>query len=151
MLRIMQAVKAVVIILICLGLVVPSAHGLALCVGCDGSVALEIAIDGACAGARSAACCGRAPCGEDALQHRLVVEAHAVHDGCRDTLLGRDAAHPPNTLSAKRLVPRPGSDGEVAAESTTAPVVRQGTATRGTGPERGSSPPSFLGITVLIL
>jgi hypothetical protein len=151
MLRIMQAVRAVATLLICLGLVVPSAHRLALCVGCDGSVALEIAIDGACAGALPGACCSQAMCMEESASHRTGIAARPDHEGCHDVPLGRDAVSPSVALSAKRLVSRPGSDAVAMMQSPTTPVVRHVATAGGVRPERGSPPPPFLTTVVLLI
>lgn len=81
----MRSAKIITTVLLCLGFVVPSAHGVVLCVDDDGDLALEVAVNGACAGAR--------PQGEsarplDAARAGLRAGAGSSCGGCRDVALG---------------------------------------------------------------
>ncbi len=49
----MKVLRTAALIAVCLGLMLPSAHALALCIDSDGSLALEVAVDGACGGAKT--------------------------------------------------------------------------------------------------
>ncbi len=146
--------RSAVILLASIGLVAPSAHGVALCIGCDGSVTLEAAVDGACAGAQSGGCCSRTSCEENSESdsHQLAVDAYDQHGSCQDAILGRDAAPPSKTFSGKgkRLVSRSGSDA-VAAEFTTDQAARSATEAGVASRDCGILPSSFLNTVVLRL
>jgi len=65
----MKFFRAVTLIVVCMGLALPSAHALALCIDSDGSFALDVAVNGACSGSRAR--------GDDAWQTRSIAAAAA--------------------------------------------------------------------------
>ena len=144
--------RIAVILLACVGLVAPSAHGIALCIGFDGSVTLKAAVDGTCAGAQPEGQLRRTSCEEDpeADSHQHDIDPHDQHGECQDAMLGRDAAPPSKTFSGKRPVPRPGSDA-VAAESTSGLAAQLAAEAREVSRNRGTLPSSFLNTVVLRL
>jgi len=101
----MKFFRTVILIMLCLGLALPSAHALALCMDSDGSFALDAAVGGACSGSRAR--------GDD--RERTVAEglgscADAVdcRSSCTDVVLGGgDAAIPPPALSGRDKLSRP--------------------------------------------
>lgn len=141
-----------VVLLACVGLILPSAHGLALCIGCDGSVTLEAVVDGACAGAQAESCCSRTSCeGEsEADSDQSAFDSHDQHGECQDAILGRDATPPSETFSGKRPISRSGSD-VVAAGSTTDLTAQLATNAGAISRDRGMPPPPFLNTVVLRL
>jgi hypothetical protein len=144
--------RVAVILLACVGLLAPSTHGIALCIGCDGRVTLEAAVDGACAGAQPEGCCRRTSCeGEsESDSHQHAIGSSDQHGECQDALLGRDAAPPSETFSAKRPVSRSGQDA-VTADPATDLGARPATDAGATSCDRGMPPPSFLRTVVLRL
>ncbi len=100
----MKIFRTATLIMLCLGLVLPSAHTLALCVDSDGSFALDAAMDGACSGSRA----------RDDDREKTPAggfsRAAAVIDSrgsCTDVILGGGVAVPPPALSGKRGLSRP--------------------------------------------
>ena len=93
------------LIVVCLGLALPSAHVLALCIDSEGNLALEVAVDGACSGSMA-----RGDGREKAPTEGLGRAAAAVDccGGCTDVVLGGGgAAVPPPELSGKHKLSRP--------------------------------------------
>jgi hypothetical protein len=142
--------RVALVLLACLGLVLPSAHWIALCIGCDGSIALEIAVDGTCAGAQHRSCC-RTSCEEKPAAHKQKAEARIANECCRDVLLGRHATPPTVPVSTKRLSPRDDSDVAVAAQPAAGPITQAAAHASGMGSYRGMPPPPFLTTVVLLL
>ena len=88
------------LIMVCLGLALPSAHVVALCIDSEGNLALEVAVDGACAGSRA-----RGDARERTSAEGLGRAADAVGccGGCTDVVLGgTGAAIRPSVLSGKQ-------------------------------------------------
>ena len=144
--------RIALILLTCLGLALPSAHGIALCIGCDGSVALKTEVGGARARAQSEGCCRGTSSEEDpeSDSHQHAVDADDQHGECHHAILGRDATPPSETFSGKRPVPRTGSDA-VAAEFTTDLAARLAAEAGAVSRSRGTLPSSFLNTVVLRL
>ena len=101
----MKVFRTATLIMLCLGLALPSAHALALCIDSDGSFALDVAVDGACSGSRA-----RGVDRGRTLTAGLSRVADAVDccGGCTDVVLGGGgAAIPPPELSGKHKLSRP--------------------------------------------
>jgi hypothetical protein len=115
----MNAARILTTVLICLGLGIPNAHGIALCVSGDGSLRLESAVNGACAGSQALHSGEeRAQAGETGL--RASAPDHCA--GCRDVVLGsRTGPLLPTDSKPRRLV-RSGDDASSVAEE--APFTR---------------------------
>jgi len=100
----MKVLRTAILIMLCLGLALPSAHALALCIDSDGGLALEVAIGGACSGSN-----GRGSDGERTAADGLgsCVDAVDRCGSCTDVVLGGgDAAIPPPSFSAKHKLSR---------------------------------------------
>lgn len=146
----MNAAKIFTVAVVCLGLGISGAHGVALCFGSDGSLSLEAALDGACVGAQTSGCGER-----DSVAGPPGSSLRGVDDGgsCRDVVIGQDGvnAPPPSAASAKRLIERPGSSaGPTPAEISIedfSPPSRRGEACQAATGQR--PPPSRT--TVLLL
>jgi len=101
----MKFFRTAILIVVCLGLALPSAHTLALCIGSDGSFALDAAVGGACSGSRAR--------GDDrertpAEGFSRAVDAVGYRGSCTDVVLGGGGvAVPPPALSGKRGLSRP--------------------------------------------
>ena len=99
----LRVIGLLTVLLLGLGLALQGAHGIALCVDRDWDVTVEAAVDGACVGSRSSACCDadddKGPAGH---------ESHSCDrcGGCRDVLLSDgDIDTPlPTDHDARRLV-----------------------------------------------
>lgn len=107
----MTVLKRAATLLICLGLGIPSAHGIAVCVDGDGNVAVEAAVNGACAGTQVPSCGEGSGAGtEFSLQGR-----DDDHCGsCRDVVLSGSDMRPPVEKDSKaRRLERP--DGSTAS------------------------------------
>ena len=101
----MKIFRAATLIMLCLGLALPSAHALALCIDSDGSFALDVAVGGACSGSRE-----RRDDGERTPAEELGPAADAVdcRGSCTDVVLGGGGvAVPPPAVSGKRGLSRP--------------------------------------------
>ena len=97
----MRAAKVTTAVLLCLGLVVPSAHGLVLCVDHAGGLALETAVDGACAGASNPSDDRFAGSSRPGLQ----ASSASCCGGCVDVALGSGETVPPlSPDSSQRLL-----------------------------------------------
>lgn len=100
----MKFFRTVILIVLCLGLALPSAHALALCMDSDGSFALDVAVDGACGGSRAR--------GDDRERtppegYSRAADAVDCRGSCTDVVLGGgDAAIPPPSFSAKHKLSR---------------------------------------------
>ena len=100
----MKIFRATTLIMLCLGLALPSAHALALCIDSEGNLALEIAVGGACSGSRAR--------GDDrertpAEGFSRVADAVDCRGSCTDVVLGGGGvAVPPPTLSGRRGLSR---------------------------------------------
>lgn len=88
----MIGIRLVVTALVCLGLGLPSAHGIALCIDSDGSVAVEAVVDGACVGSQEG-CRGESTASTDELGPQARTHGHC--DDCRDVVLSADELGPP--------------------------------------------------------
>ena len=109
----MKLLRTVILIVVSLGLALPSAHALALCIDSDGSVALEVAVDGVCTGTKTQ---GRNDGRTAAEGLGLTVDAVDGCGGCTDVVIrGGGAAVPPPDLSVKSRHSR-------ATDETTNPV-----------------------------
>jgi len=101
----MKFFRAVTLIVVCLGLALPSAHALALCIDSDGSFALDVAVNGACSGSRAR--------GDDrertpAEGFSRVADAVDCRGSCTDVVLGGGGvAVPPPAVSERRGLSRP--------------------------------------------
>jgi len=101
----MRIFRTATLIMLCLGLALPSAHALALCIDSDGSFALDVAVDGACSGSRAR--------GDD--RERTPAEGFSraadsidCRGSCTDVIIGGGGvAVPPPALSGKRGLSRP--------------------------------------------
>ena len=101
----MRIFRTATLIMLCLGLALPSAHALALCIDSDGSFALDVAVDGACSGSRAR--------GDD--RERTPAEGFGraadsidCRGSCTDVVLGGGGVTvPPPALSGKRGLSRP--------------------------------------------
>ena len=97
----MRAAKVITAAFLCLGLAVPSAHGLVLCVDDDGGLAVEAAVDGACAGARPRTDDRSA----DSARPGLQANSASCCGGCIDVALGSGETVPPiSSDSSQRLI-----------------------------------------------
>lgn len=111
----MNAVRMTFIALVCLGLGLPSAHGIALCVDSEGSFTLEAVLNGACAGAQDSRCgSGEEPHGEMGLRSNAVDHCGS----CRDVVFSRDGHGPPlpKNPSAQRPSRDDGGASSIVAE-----------------------------------
>jgi hypothetical protein len=101
----MKIFRTATLIVLCLGLALPSAHALALCIDSDGSFALDVAVNGACSGSRAR--------GDDrertpAESFSRAADAVDCRGSCTDVVLGGGGvAVPPPALSGKRGLSRP--------------------------------------------
>jgi len=114
----MRLVRIIAIALVCLGLGIPSAHGIALCLDSDGGFTVEAAVDGACVGARTTCC--DAGVGSTA---ETGMEAPAADQGgsCRDVVLSSDVGLPlPAKTKARRFDPETDST-QLIVEDAPAP------------------------------
>ena len=101
----MKILRTATLIMVCLGLALPSSHVLALCMDSDGSLALVVAVAGACTGSKE-----RGSDGEGIPAEGVGREADTVdcRDDCTDIVLGGgSAAIPPPALSGKHKLSRP--------------------------------------------
>lgn len=101
----MKFFRTATLIVVCLGLALPSAHALALCIDSDGSFALDVAVDGACSGSRA-----RGGDRERTLAEGFSRAADSIdcRGSCTDVVLGGGGvAVPPPALSGKRGLSRP--------------------------------------------
>ncbi|MCD4691212.1 hypothetical protein K8S17_07105 [bacterium] len=99
----MTIFRTAMLIMICLGLAMHGTHALALCMDGDGSLALELVVDGACAGS-SAGSNTRAESGQRTSAAGLGRSAEAVGlcGGCTDVVLGGGSvAISPSVFSGK--------------------------------------------------
>ncbi len=100
----MKIFRTATLIMLCLGLALPSGHALALCIDSDGSFALDVAVDGACSGSRAR--------GDD--RERTPAEGFSraadsidCRGSCTDVIIGGGGvAVPPPALSGKRGLSR---------------------------------------------
>ena len=137
----MNAAKILTVAVVCLGLGISGAHGVALCFGSDGSLFIEAALGGACVGAQTSCYGERVP-----VSGQTGSSLHAIDEGesCRDVVIGRDGVNGPlpSAASAKRLVERPGSSVEPTPADVSIEDFNQ--ASRGGGAcraETGQRPP----------
>ena len=101
----MKIFRTATLIVLCLGLALPSAHALALCIDSDGSFALDVAVNGACSGSRA-----RGDDRERTPAEGFTRAADAVdcRGSCTDVVLGGGGvAVPPPVVSGKRGLSRP--------------------------------------------
>ena len=103
----MKPVKIIAIALVCLGLGIPSAHGIALCMDSDGGFTVEAAVNGACAGALTTCC----DAGAGSTQGVGLQAPAADHGGsCRDIVLNSGVGLPlPANPKARRSGPDTGA------------------------------------------
>jgi hypothetical protein len=95
----MKTFRTATLIAVCLGLALPGAHALALCIGCDGSLALDVAVDGACTGTKTQ---GHSTARTPAEGLGCTTDAVDGCGGCTDVVLsGGGAAIPPTAVSGK--------------------------------------------------
>ncbi len=102
----MKIFRKAMLLMICLGLALPSAHALALCKDSDGSFALTVAVDGACTGPRAG---GDDREGAPAEGFGRETGAVGCRGNCTDVILGGGggAAIPPPAFSWKQNLSRP--------------------------------------------
>ena len=101
----MKFFRTATLIMLCLGLALPSAHALALCIDSEGNLALEVAVGGACTGSRTRGD-GRERTPTEGLGR--VADAVDCCGGCTDVVLGGGGvAVPPPALSGKHKLSRP--------------------------------------------
>jgi hypothetical protein len=130
----MKILRTATVVAVCLWLVLPSTHVLALCIDSDGSLALEVAVDGACTGSNPRG-------GSRTPEQEVALAANAVDccGDCTDVVLsGGGAAIPPHTASAKHKLER---QTDMAAEPAAAHGCSQLRATPGTRPGSSASIP----------
>ena len=100
----MKFFRVVTLIVACLGLALPSAHALALCIDSEGNLALEVAVGGACTGSRTRST-DRERIPTEGLGR--VTDTVDCGGGCTDVVLGGGgAAIPPPALSGKHKLSR---------------------------------------------
>jgi len=102
----MKVFRTATLIMLCLGLALPSAHALALCIDSEGNLALEVAVGGVCTGSRARGDDrGRTP----TEGFSRAADAFDCCGGCTDVVLGGGggAAVPPPVLSGKHGLSRP--------------------------------------------
>ncbi len=100
----MRFFRAATLIVVCLGLALPSAHALALCIDSEGNLALEVAVGGVCTGSRA-----RGDDRERTPTEGLgrMADAADCCGGCTDVVLGGGGvAIPPPALSGKHKLSR---------------------------------------------
>ncbi|MEA3409554.1 MAG: hypothetical protein U9Q95_04325 [Candidatus Eisenbacteria bacterium] len=104
----MNTFRRATLIILCLGMALPSAHALALCMDSEGNVALEVAVGGVCSGSRARGNdTDRAPAGGFGRAADVV----DCCGGCTDVVIGGGgAAVPPPALSGKHKLSRPGDE-----------------------------------------
>ncbi len=101
----MRFFRTATLIMLCVGLALPSAHALALCIDSDGSFALDVAVNGACSGSRAR--------GDDrertpAEGFSRAADAVDCRGSCTDVVLGGGGvAVPPPAVSERRGLSRP--------------------------------------------
>lgn len=101
----MKVLRTATLIVLCLGLALPSTHALALCIDSDGSFALDVAVDGACSGSRARGV-DRERTPADGFSR--AADAVDCRGSCTDVVLGGGGvAVPPLALSGKRGLSRP--------------------------------------------
>jgi hypothetical protein len=135
-----KILRTATVIAICLWLALPSSHALALCIDSEGSVALEVAIDGACTGSRA----GGAGSGRSAERGvDLTADAYDCCGGCTDVVLGRDGVViPAQSVSGKQRPARPIEKVADAADAPriSPPIARGATASGPCAPISERSP-----------
>jgi hypothetical protein len=94
-----NAVRTATILLVCLGLALPSAPGIALCIGADGDVELVGASHASCAGEESGSCDRSS---DRACKSDRGLEAVEQSRDCRDVIVSRDIAASPPSLSSEK-------------------------------------------------
>lgn len=112
----MKILRTATLIMVCLGLALPSAHALALCIDSEGNLALEVAVNGACTGSKA-----RGNDRETTPAEGLGRAADAVDccGGCTDVVLGgTGVAIRPPVLSGKHRLSCPTDE---AVDPTDAP------------------------------
>jgi hypothetical protein len=115
-----KVLRTATTIAVCLWLILPSTHALALCIDSDGSLALEVAIDGACTGSRGGA---KERGGAAARGLGPAADSLDCCGGCTDVVLGGDGtAIPAKSLSGTPKLTHPV---EKAADATDAPRISQ--------------------------
>ena len=98
----MYAVRIATVLLGCLGLALPSAPGIALCIGGDGDVELKRATHAVCAGTEPGGRGhGATACGFD-----RGFEAVDQSRDCHDVVLSRDVATSPPTSASEKHRPQ---------------------------------------------
>jgi hypothetical protein len=110
----MSRIKLVATIAICIGLVLPSAHSIAVCVDGEGSFTLEAAVNGACAGSDSRCCEEETPA-----EHETAPDGcSADHCGsCRDIVVnGAGMGSPVPTCKAALRISQPVTDSAFVVE-----------------------------------
>jgi hypothetical protein len=128
----MRVLRTTILMVVCLGLALPSSHALALCIDSDGSLALEVAVDGACTGAKTQ---GRDAARTQTHGFGFAVDTVVVCDGCKDVVIrGSSVATPPTSTSEKSR-PSRATDEAVAPVDATSGLRRSGLA----GAARSSS------------
>lgn len=102
----MNAAKVFTVTMVCLGLGIPGAHGVALCFGSDGSLSLEAALNGPCVGAAASCCSGRSPLPVPGAEPPTSLRRTEHGSTCRDVVLGQHGiiVPLPSGSSAKRLI-----------------------------------------------
>ena len=129
----MKILRTATLIMVCLGLALPSAHALALCIDSEGNLALEVAINGTCTGSKT-----RSNDRERTLAEGLgrAVDAVDCCGGCTDVVLGGGgAAVPPPALAGKHKPSRP-------TDEAVDPIYAPGNSTpRASGTRCSSSAP----------
>jgi hypothetical protein len=103
----MRTAQLIVTVVLSLGLAVPGAHGVVLCLNEHGEFALELSLDGTCAGAQEPTSRSRT---SGAQGGALAQAAAGCYGGCRDvTLSSNDTApHSPDSM-VRRLLQTSGS------------------------------------------
>jgi hypothetical protein len=147
----MSRTRPLITLLICLGLALPGAHGVVLCVGRDGNIALEVAVDGVCTSALTRNCGPASMCDLESTPHADSLAAHSTHHGCNDTSLGRDTVPVSEVPSAKRLAAKPGSDGLAATRPVSDREIVSAYAKRDAGATCGSPLDPLLESVILLL
>jgi len=101
----MRFFRTATLIMLCVGLALPSAHALALCIDSEGNLALEVAVGGACTGSRTRGEGRERTPGEG---FSRAADAVDCRGSCADVVLGGGGeAIPPPALSGKQKLSRP--------------------------------------------
>ena len=137
----MRATRGFATLLVCLGLGLPSAHGIALCVDGSGGVTVEAAVNGACVGTQVPCCEGWAA-SEVELGMRGPTGDHC--GDCRDVVLSGGGCEPPLAAGSKaKRQPRRDAGGPIYEKASSPDDATCISERRTASPLAGPSLPFF--------